>query len=123
MARILVVDDDGTFRAVLLTLLAEDPELEVCGEVTSAEEALAAAERTRPDVVVLDEFLFGDVRGSEVAGSLREIGGGRTRVMLLTASRRHIDQAADIDAVVSKSDLDAVLPTIHALLRPAGGAD
>ena len=50
----LVVDDSATSRALLVALLSADPEVEVVGEATTGEEAVAAVERLAPSVVVMD---------------------------------------------------------------------
>ncbi|MGI5242048.1 response regulator [Dactylosporangium sp. CA-139066] len=52
--RVLVVDDHDHFRAGLRALLDTAPEVEVCGEAATGEEALTAVARTHPDVVLLD---------------------------------------------------------------------
>ncbi|GAA0735480.1 response regulator transcription factor [Dactylosporangium roseum] len=52
--RVLVVDDHDHFRAGLRALLATSPEVAVCGEAASGEEALTAVARLQPDVVLLD---------------------------------------------------------------------
>ncbi|MGY1769662.1 response regulator [Blastococcus sp. SYSU D00813] len=52
--RVLLVDDHAHFRAGLRALLGTAPDLEVCGEAASGEEALAVVVRTQPDVVLLD---------------------------------------------------------------------
>ncbi|PZG21287.1 DNA-binding response regulator [Micromonospora craterilacus] len=52
--RVLLVDDHAPFRAGLRALLATSPDIEVCGEAASGEEALAVLARLQPDVVLLD---------------------------------------------------------------------
>ena len=52
--RVLLVDDHAPFRAGLHALLATSPDIEVCGEAASGEEALAVLGRLQPDVVLLD---------------------------------------------------------------------
>ena len=54
MIRVLVVEDSPTVREFLLQVLRADPAIEVIGVAESGEEALAAVERTRPDVVTMD---------------------------------------------------------------------
>ena len=52
--RILLVDDQALFREALRTLLSAQPDLEVVGEAANGEEALVAAARLRPGVVLMD---------------------------------------------------------------------
>ena len=52
--RILLVDDQALFREALRTLLSAQPDLEVVGEAANGEEALVAAVRLRPGVVLMD---------------------------------------------------------------------
>ncbi len=52
--RVLIVDDHPLVRRGLTELIAADPELEVCGEASSAEEALRQVETACPHVVVVD---------------------------------------------------------------------
>jgi DNA-binding NarL/FixJ family response regulator len=52
--RVLLVDDQTLFRAGLRTLLSTHPELEIVGEASNGQEALAVAAQTRPDVVLMD---------------------------------------------------------------------
>jgi NarL family two-component system response regulator LiaR len=52
--RVLVVDDHAVVREGLRAFLELQEGLEVVGEATDGEEALAEAERLRPDVVLMD---------------------------------------------------------------------
>ncbi len=52
--RILLVDDHALFRSGLRALLATAPDLEICGEAASGEEAIAVVAARQPDVVLLD---------------------------------------------------------------------
>jgi DNA-binding NarL/FixJ family response regulator len=54
MIRILLVDDQTLIRQGIQTLLELEPDLEVAGVAGSGREALAAVERLRPDVVLMD---------------------------------------------------------------------
>jgi DNA-binding NarL/FixJ family response regulator len=52
--RIVLVDDHAILRQGLRSLLEREPDLQVVGEASSAGEALAVVERTRPAIVLLD---------------------------------------------------------------------
>jgi DNA-binding NarL/FixJ family response regulator len=51
---ILLVDDQALFRAGLRTLLSVQPDFEIVGEAENGQEALRAAEKLCPDVVLMD---------------------------------------------------------------------
>jgi DNA-binding NarL/FixJ family response regulator len=59
MTRVLVVDDHPIVREGLVSALHGKGDIEVAGGFGSAEEAIAAAERLQPDVVILDLELPG----------------------------------------------------------------
>jgi DNA-binding NarL/FixJ family response regulator len=52
--RVVVVDDHPVVRLGLRQLLANEPDLELCGEAEGAAEALSVIEETCPDLVVID---------------------------------------------------------------------
>ncbi len=58
--RILLVDDHAIVRLGLMTLLNDQPDMEVVGEASTAAEAVAGAERLEPDVVLMDIRLPGE---------------------------------------------------------------
>ncbi len=81
--KILLVDDHEVVRMGLRTLLERRENIAVVGEAGTVEEAVAAAERTEPDVIVMDIRL---PDGSGV-DACREIRGQRpeTKVIMLTS--------------------------------------
>ncbi|WP_370932468.1 response regulator [Amycolatopsis sp. cg13] len=52
--RVLVCEDQALIRAGYVTIFGAQPDLEVVGEAEDGPAALAAAERLRPDVIVMD---------------------------------------------------------------------
>lgn len=54
VVRLLVVDDEPSFRLLAKLVLEDRPEYEVVGEAGDGEEAIERAARLRPDVVLLD---------------------------------------------------------------------
>ena len=54
MIRVVLVDDQQLIRAGLRMLLEAEDDIEIVGEATDGEEAVAVVRDTRPDVVVMD---------------------------------------------------------------------
>jgi DNA-binding NarL/FixJ family response regulator len=54
MIRVLVCDDQALVRAGYATILGAQPDMEVVGEASDGQSAIASAARLRPDVVVMD---------------------------------------------------------------------
>jgi len=52
--RVLVADDHAIVRKGIRALLATEPDIEVVGEVENGQEAVAEADRLRPDVILMD---------------------------------------------------------------------
>jgi DNA-binding NarL/FixJ family response regulator len=80
--RIVVADDQGMVRAGFRSLLDSEPGLEVVGEAENGEEAIAAVQRLRPNVVLMDirmPVLDGIAATRRLVGS-----GAETRILVLT---------------------------------------
>lgn len=54
MIRVLVVEDSATARSLLVQILRTDPELAIVGEAKDGLDAVAQAQRLRPDVITMD---------------------------------------------------------------------
>jgi two-component system response regulator MprA len=117
-AAILVVDDDAPIRRMLdRTLSAEGYAVETAAD---GGEALAAVERSTPDLVVLDVGLPG-VDGLSVSRRLRAKGLA-VPVLLLTARDSVPDRVAGLDAgaddyLVKPFATEELLARVRALLR------
>ncbi len=81
--RVLIADDHPIVRDGLALILATAPDMEVVGEAADGAEALRAAERLRPDVLVLDLAMPG-LDGVETIRRLRA-DGSRAGVLVFTA--------------------------------------
>lgn len=58
--RVLLVDDHAVVRLGLMTLINDQPDLEVVGEAGTAAEALRAVEHLKPQVVLMDIRMPGE---------------------------------------------------------------
>ena len=54
MTSVLIADDQALVRVGLRKILENEPEITVAGEANNGEDAVAAATRLRPDVVLMD---------------------------------------------------------------------
>ena len=81
--RVLIVDDHAVVREGLRTFLELQDGLEVAGEAGDGEEAVAEAERLRPDVVLMD-LVMPKLDGVHAMLALRERVPG-ARVVILTS--------------------------------------
>ncbi|MEO3874507.1 response regulator transcription factor [Nonomuraea sp. B12E4] len=121
-SRLLIVEDDPN----ILELLAAS--LRFAGfDVTTAKsglDAVAAVQRHRPDLVVLDVMLP-DLDGFEIVKRLRG-GGLHTPVVFLTARDETEDKIRGLtiggdDYVTKPFSLEEVVARIHAVLRRTSG--
>ncbi len=94
--RLVVVDDHEIVRQGLVALLERRPEFSVVAQAGTVAEAIAAAQRFRPDVVVMDVRLP-DGTGIEACREIRaEM--PETRVVMLTS---YPDEEAVLSAIIA----------------------
>jgi two-component system, OmpR family, response regulator MprA len=116
--RVLVVDDDAPVRRMLVrSLTAEGFEVEAAAD---GGVALAAAERSSPDIVVLDVAMPG-IDGLAVCRRLRSKG-LRGSILMLTARDAVADRVAGLEAgaddyLVKPFAMEELVARLHALGR------
>jgi DNA-binding NarL/FixJ family response regulator len=124
-SRVLLVDDNRSFLAVLQEFLSEHEGIEVIGAASSGEEALALLERLNPDLMIIDLAMPG-MSGLELLQAIRARGSHVTTIVLTlldTPRHRQAASEAGASAFVAKAYMDAdLLPTIHQLLTKSGNA-
>jgi YesN/AraC family two-component response regulator len=54
MIRLLLADDQEIFRQGLATMLSVEADLEIAGQAANGQEAIEAAERLQPHVILMD---------------------------------------------------------------------
>ncbi|SRR6266542_449515 len=105
--RVLAVDDDPAFLALINRLVDATSGLETVGEATSGERAVEAVEDLQPDLVLMD------VRMPGVGGihATRLIKATRPSTLVILVSTTHPDELpveagnCEADAIIWKSDL------------------
>ncbi|MGH9018069.1 MAG: response regulator [Acidimicrobiales bacterium] len=79
---VLLVDDQALLRKGFRMILEDEPDITVVGEASDGETALALAERTRPDVVLMDVRMPG-MNGIEATARLTAAS-AEAKVLILT---------------------------------------
>lgn len=92
--RVLIVDDEPLARSAMRRLLAAHPAVEIVGEADSTQQAIAAIERTQPQLVFLDIELGGG-DGFDLLAALER----PPIVVFVTAYAEHAVEAFAVDAV------------------------
>jgi DNA-binding NarL/FixJ family response regulator len=111
--RILVADDHALMRRGIRMLIEAVDGWRVCGEAHRGDEAVAQAEKLKPDIAVVDISMPG-LHGLEAAKRIREVSPG-TEILILTM--HHSDQLildlleAGVRGYIVKSDSDRDLVT------------
>ncbi|MFJ8821489.1 response regulator transcription factor [Streptomyces sp. NPDC102467] len=120
---VLLAEDDRAIRNALARALTLEGYAVTA--VADGVEAIAAAHRTKPDILVLDVMMPG-IDGLQVCRVLRAEGNG-TPILMLTALVETPDRIAGLDAgaddyVVKPFDVEEVFARLRALLRRTAAA-
>jgi DNA-binding NarL/FixJ family response regulator len=121
--RVGLVDDHGSVRSAVQTLLAEAGDLAVVGEAESVEEAGELVSASRPDVLLLDLGLRDGVSLSSIPALLAR-GAPELKIVILTMNedpgfRRAALEAGASDYLLKDSPPDELI----AAVRDAAGGD
>jgi DNA-binding NarL/FixJ family response regulator len=118
--RVLIVDDHPLVRLGLAELIAADPELEVCGEAATAEEALSQVEATSPHVVIVDLSL----KSGHGIDLIEQIKARHEHVKMLVSSihdeslfAERVLRAGAMGYVNKEEDTESVIEAIHQVLQ------
>jgi DNA-binding NarL/FixJ family response regulator len=122
VSRVLVVEDHPVLRSVITIACEQAPDLEVVGEVEDGTTALEICRRLKPDLMVLDLMLAGELQGLELARIVRS---EKLPIKILVLTARTDDEtvfdsvAAGVDGYLEKTA--GVRSIAESLRRVASG--
>jgi len=122
MITVLLVDDHPVVRTGLAAILASEDDIEVVGEASSADEAVAIARAVAPNVVLMDLRMPGGDGVSATAGVLAVA--PAARVVVLTTYESDSDILRAVEAGATGYLLkDASRTVLLSAIRAAAGGE
>jgi DNA-binding NarL/FixJ family response regulator len=121
--RVVLVEDDLTITGVIEILLSTEPDLELVGTATTAEDGIELVRELAPDLLLLDNQLAGRLTGVEAAPAFKDAFPGV--VVLLCTALDLAGVAADtpaIDGYLRKERLAEVAEVARGLLTDQPGS-
>jgi len=118
--RVLVVDDQALFRRGLIVVLSASSDVEVVGEASDGEEAVAKAQELRPDVVTMD-VRMPRLSGIEATRHIRRLLPA-TEVLMLTVSDDEDDLYESVKAgangyLLKEIAVEEIAETVRAIVQ------
>ncbi|MCU1286202.1 MAG: two component transcriptional regulator, LuxR family [Acidobacteriales bacterium] len=120
VSRVLIADDDPLVRAAVGVLVSHEADLEIAGEATNGEEAIAMAQQLRPELLLLD------LNMPKKAGleALRDMGdaipGMKTILLTVAIEKRQIVEALQLGArgiVLKEAARTVLIDAIRAVMQ------
>lgn len=123
VTRVVVVDDEDLFRELLQHTLSAQPDIEVIGNASNAEAALDLIRKVKPDVVLMDIELPGDMDGIEASLQIKSEQPQTGVVILSSHSERRYVTSLPIDEVGGWAYLlKQTVPDLATLTRAIHGS-
>jgi two-component system, NarL family, response regulator NreC len=118
--RVMLTDDHTLFRQAIRNLLNSEPDLEVVGETSNANEAVALAAELRPDVAVMDIGMSG-MSSFEATRQIRR-DRPETKVLFLSMydDEDYLAESVDVGAsgfILKDSPADQLVTAIREVCR------
>jgi DNA-binding NarL/FixJ family response regulator len=117
--RVLIADDEALVRRGFAMILESDPGIEVAGEAADGEEAVAAASRLAPDVVLMD-IRMPAMDGIEATRRIVARDGARVLVVTTFGDDAHVYEALRAGAsgfLLKNTPAEQLVEAIHVIAR------
>ena len=123
---ILIADDHALMRFGLKSLIATQPDMDVCGEADDGEKAVRLARKLRPDVIIMD-LMMPVLSGVEATKRILD-GDPTAKIVILTSFGGSVDlqqslAAGALGAQLKESRMDNVIKAIRAVSRGESAVD
>ena len=117
---ILIADDHALMRFGLKSLIATQPDMDVCGEADDGEKAVRLAKKLKPDVIIMD-LMMPVLSGVEATKRILEADPA-AKIVILTSFGGSVDlqQAIAVGALgaqLKESRMDNVIKAIRTVSR------
>jgi DNA-binding NarL/FixJ family response regulator len=114
--RVLIVDDNASFRRRVKRFLGSEPDIEVVGEAADGQEAILKARALQPDVALMDVRM----PGTSGINATRQLKEEMPEVQVIIVSRFDVEEykeaamASGASAyVIKKSLVEELVPAIR----------
>jgi len=119
-SKIFIVDDHPLVREWLAMLIQKNPDLQVCGEASDAESALAGIAESLPDLAIVDLSL-GRSSGTELIRSIRAAHPG-VKIIVLSMHEERVYAERTIRAgasgfIMKRESAGKIIEAIRAVLQ------
>ncbi len=121
--RVTITEDEPLFRELLLRALAAEPKIKVVGTAEDGEKSVQLARETRPDVVLMDIELPGEMDGIEAALIIKREMPETGVVILSSHSDRHYVTSLPLEDIRGWAYLlKQTVPDLAELIRAIQGS-
>jgi DNA-binding NarL/FixJ family response regulator len=124
MYQVFIVEDHPLIQAAYAEMVKTEGDMEICGMVANAEEAIDALQTTKTDIVIVDLSLPG-MHGTDLIRYLRTALPGLPALMVSGHPVKHYEplaKAVGAAGYVDKAEAAyTLIPTIRAILAPYAG--
>lgn len=116
--RVLIVDDQESFRQTARRLLEASPDFQVVGEAGSGEEAIELAQRLNPDLVLMDVQMGGMNGLAATRLLLRHCPQARVVLISIYSEKEYSRLAPQVGAVGFIPKAQLTLEGLRQMLNP-----
>ncbi|MCC2692822.1 response regulator transcription factor [Nodularia sp. LEGE 04288] len=118
MIHIVVIEDEPLIRMGIRAVIAEDPNMNLCGEAESGEKGIILVEETKPDIVLVDIGLP-DMNGLQVVSTIKERTNAKVIIITCQSNEFTVNSAFECgaDSYLLKQDTENITYAIHRTYR------